>query len=170
MNNEFKLVKPEQLTDNPFNLVGKDWMLITAGNMEKYNMMTASWGGFGVLWNKKVCFCFVRPSRYTYQFMEENDTFTLSFFEENYRKALSFCGANSGRDVDKTAATGITPAESTSKSVYFEEARLVIECKKLYYQDLDPSHFLDSSLESNYKQNDYHRIYVGEIIQCYAKN
>ncbi|AFV01862.1 hypothetical protein UNSWDHB_2015 [Dehalobacter sp. UNSWDHB] len=170
MNNEFKLVEPEQLTDNSFKLVGKDWMLITAGNMEKYNTMTASWGGFGVLWNKKVCFCFVRPSRYTYQFMEENDTFTLSFFEEDYRKALSFCGSNSGRDVDKTAATGITPAESMSGSVYFEEARLVMECKKLYYQDLDPSHFLDSAIESNYKQNDYHRVYVGEIIQCYTKN
>ncbi|MDJ0305717.1 MULTISPECIES: flavin reductase family protein [Dehalobacter] len=169
MNNEFKLVEPEQLTDNSFKLVGKDWMLITAGNIEKYNMMTASWGGFGVLWNKKVCFCFVRPSRYTYQFMEENDTFTLSFFEEDYRKALSFCGANSGRDVDKAAATGITPVESMSGSVYFEEARLVLECKKLYYQDLDPSHFLDPAIESNYKQNDYHRVYVGEIIQCYAK-
>ncbi|WP_368294412.1 flavin reductase family protein [Dehalobacter sp. TBBPA1] len=170
MNNEFKLVEPEQLTDNSFKLVGKDWMLITAGNIEKYNMMTASWGGFGVLWNKKVCFCFVRPSRYTYQFMEENDTFTLSFFEEDYRKALSFCGANSGRDVDKAAATGITPVESPFGSVYFKEARLVMECKKLYYQDLDPSHFLDPAIESNYKQNDYHRVYVGEIIRCYAKN
>jgi len=169
MDNNFKTIQPTEITDNVFRLIDKDWMLITAGDVEKFNTMTASWGGLGILWNKKICFCVVRPSRYTYEFIEEVDTFTLSFFEEKYRKALSFCGTKSGRDVDKIAATGFTPMAGQKKSVFFEEARLVLECKKLYYQDLDPSNFLDPAIEKNYNGQDYHRMYVGEIIGCYVR-
>lgn len=169
MSELFKLVEPEKITDNPFQLIGRDWMLITAGDLEKFNTMTASWGGMGILWNRNVCFCVVRPSRYTYNFMEETGSFTLSFFEEKYRKALSFCGSKSGRDVDKIAATGLTPLESKLGSVYFQEARLVMECKKLYYQDLEPGNFLDPSIEKNYNGKDYHRLYVGEIMGCYER-
>lgn len=168
MNHNLKPIGPEQVTDNPFHLIGSDWMLITAGNMEKFNTMTASWGGLGILWNKKVCFIVVRPSRYTYEFMENADTFTLSFFGEEYKKALSFCGTKSGRDVDKIAATGLTPVQGEQETVYFNEARLVMECKKLYYQDLEPGNFLDPGIEKNYNGSDYHRLYVGEIIGCYG--
>jgi flavin reductase (DIM6/NTAB) family NADH-FMN oxidoreductase RutF len=169
MNDNFKPIDPGRVSDNPFHLIGNDWMLITAGNVQKFNTMTASWGGMGILWRKKVCFIFVRPSRYTYEFLEENESFTLSFFEEEYRKVLSFCGTKSGRDVDKIAATGLTPVEGEQESVYFAEARLVMQCKKLYYQDLEPGNFLDSSIEENYYGRDYHRIYVGEIKGCYVK-
>lgn len=169
MNNKLRLIGPETISENPFQLIGSDWMLITAGNLQKFNTMTASWGGMGILWNKKVCFCVVRPSRYTYNFMEEAKNFTLSFYEEKYRKALSFCGSKSGRDVDKVAATGLTPEEGSDGTIYFQEARLVMECKKIYYQDLEPGNFLDESIEKNYNGKDYHRLYVGEIIGCRIK-
>ncbi|TCL75164.1 flavin reductase (DIM6/NTAB) family NADH-FMN oxidoreductase RutF [Hydrogenispora ethanolica] len=169
MNPMLQTIAPEKLTDNVFDLVGKDWMLITAGDLQKYNTMTASWGGFGILWGKKVCFCVVRPSRYTYQFMEASDRFTLSFFPEQYREALNFCGSKSGRDVDKAAATGLTPVAGAGGLVYFDQARLVMECAKLYYQDLDPAHFLDPGIEKNYQGRDYHRMYIGEITRCLLK-
>ncbi|MEN6520106.1 MAG: flavin reductase family protein [Armatimonadota bacterium] len=162
-----KKIKPEELKDNVFKLIGSDWMLITAGSAESYNTMTASWGGFGVLWSKNVCFCVIRPTRYTLEFVEKSENFTLSFFDEKYRDALSFCGANSGRDVDKAAETGLTPAAgSMPGTTSFAEARLVIECKKLYFQDIDPANFLDPSIEKNYPVKDYHRMYIGEIIEC----
>lgn len=169
MNDKFILIEPERVSENPFQLIGSDWMLITAGNLQKFNTMTASWGGMGILWNKKVCFCLVRPSRYTYNFIEEAQSFTLSFFEEKYRKALAFCGSRSGREVDKIAATGLTPVEGSQGTVYFQEARLVMECRKIYYQDLEPGNFLDSGIEKNYNGNDYHRLYVGEITECRVK-
>jgi len=169
MAKEFVEIKPVQITDNTFKLIGSDWMLITAGTLDAYNTMTASWGGLGVLWNKDVCFCFVRPTRHTYGFMEKADTFTLTFFDEDYRDALKFCGSHSGRDVDKAAKTGLTPVQSSSGSVYFNEARMVIECRKLYYQDIDPANFIDPSIDKNYSLKDYHRMYVGEIIKCLQK-
>ncbi|MEN6370836.1 MAG: flavin reductase family protein [Armatimonadota bacterium] len=162
-----KKIKPEELKDNVFKLIGSDWMLITAGTPNSYNTMTASWGGFGVLWNKDVCFCVIRPTRYTREFVEKAGNFTLSFFDEKYRDALSFCGANSGKDVDKAAETGLTPAAgSTPGTTCFAEARLVIECEKLYFQDIDPKNFIDPSIEKNYPEKDYHRMYIGEIIEC----
>jgi flavin reductase (DIM6/NTAB) family NADH-FMN oxidoreductase RutF len=162
-------ITPVQITDNTFKLVGSDWMLITAGSLDKYNTMTASWGGFGVLWNKNVCFCVVRPTRHTYCFMENSGNFSLSFFDERYREALQFCGSNSGRDVDKAAETGLTPVEGTDGIVYFNEARLVIECRKIYFQDLEPLNFIDPEIESNYPKKDYHRMYIGEILRCLSK-
>lgn len=169
MSQQFQMIKPEDLSDNVFKLIGGDWMLITAGNKEKFNTMTASWGGLGVLWNKKVCFCFIRPNRYTYEFMENEKSFTLAFLQEKYREVLRFCGSNSGRDVDKIAATGITPVESSNGSVYFEEAKLVLECQKIYAQDLTPECFEDPELDKNYNGEDYHKLYIGEITACYTK-
>ncbi len=169
MAERFVEIKPEQISDNTFKLIGSDWMLITAGTLDSYNTMTASWGGFGVLWNKNICFCVVRPNRYTYGFMEKADTFTLSFFDNSYRNALVFCGSHSGRDVDKAAKTGLTPVEAGNGSVYFNEARLVIECRKLYFQDINPANFIDPDIDKNYPQKDYHRMYVGEIVRCLQK-
>lgn len=163
----FKKVQVEQISDNPFKLIGKDWMLITSGTMNSFNTMTASWGGVGVLWKKNVCFLFVRKSRYTYEFLESNDTVTLSFFSEEYRKALSFCGANSGRDVDKCKETGLIPCPLDKDSVTFEQARLVLNCKKLYYHDITPDNYLDPEIQVNYSDGDFHRVYVCEITNAY---
>jgi len=163
MNSLFE-IQPEKLNENVFQLLGKDWMLITAGTIDAYNTMTASWGGMGVLWNRNVCYIVVRPQRHTFSFLEKNDYFTLSFFHEKYRDVLKFCGARSGRDVNKAAETGITPMETGNNAVYFGEARIVIECKIIYYQDINPNNFIDPSIAKNYPQEDYHRMYIGEIV------
>lgn len=164
----FHEIQPGEIAGNPFTLIGKDWMLVTAGDAGKFNTMTASWGGVGVLWNKNVVFTFIRPQRYTYEFIEKGDIFTLSFFDDSHRDALKFCGANSGRDVDKVKETGLTPV-FTDGGVYFEEAKLVLVCRKLACQDMDPAGFIDPSLAKNYAAGDYHRMYAAEILKVYQK-
>ena len=165
----FKIVNVETLSENVFTLIDKDWMLITAGNGENLNTMTASWGGLGILWHRRVAFVFVRPSRYTYQFMEDEDLFSLSFFGGNFREALNLCGTVSGRDVDKVDKAGLTPARRENGGIYFQEASLVFICKKLYFDDLRPELFLDPAIEDNYPKKDYHRMYIGEIIEVLKK-
>lgn len=167
---KMKEISIYNLNESTAKLIGKDWMLITSGSLDKgYNTMTASWGGMGVLWNKPVSFIFIRPQRYTYEFVEKNDRYTVSFFDENYRSALTFCGKNSGRDYDKAKETGLTPVEA-GESVSFKEARLILVCKKLYLQDLKPDGFLFNNLISdNYPNKDFHRMYVGEIEKAFIK-
>ncbi len=169
MNEEFQPIKVTEITDNVFKLIGSDWMLITAGTLHEFNTMTASWGGMGVLWNKNICWCVIRPHRYTYRFVEDSDRFTLSFFEEQHRSILKFCGAKSGRDVDKMAATGLTARETETGAVYFAQARLVLECRKIYIHDLDPANFLDASINDKYPEKDYHRLYLGEVVRCLTR-
>ena len=157
------------LKESAVSLFDDKWALITAGNKDSYNTMTASWGAMGELWNKDVCFIFIRPQRYTYEFTEREDYFTVSFFGEEYKKALTFCGRNSGRDVDKAKETGLTPVE-IGGSMSFEESEIILVCKKLYYQDLDPKGFIEKKLDDvNYPTKDYHRMYVGEIVEVYVK-
>ena len=153
-----------RIDENVFKLIGSDWMLLAAGTEKSFNMMTASWGGMGVLWNKPVTYIFVRPTRYTYEFIEKNEVYSISFFEEKCRKALTLCGTKSGRDIDKVKESGLTPVISDTGIVHFGEAKLVLECRKLYYQDIDPANFLDPAINKMYN-NDYHRMYIGEIIR-----
>lgn len=164
----FKETRPELLTDNPFKLIGSDWMLITAGTPESCNTMTASWGGLGVLWERKVATCFIRPTRYTFEFAERSAYFTLSFFGEPYRKALTYCGTHSGRNEDKIKESGLTPAKEGG-FIYFSEARLVLACRKIYSQDINPGRFLDPKIGDMYPQKDYHRMYIGEIEKCLVR-
>ena len=159
---KFIELDPSEITGNVFDRIGKEWMLITAGKPEKYNTMTASWGGLGVLWNANVSFAFVRPSRYTFEFLEREKYYTLSFLGLSQRRALQICGSKSGRDTDKVAEAGLTPVFD-APAPYFEEAELALVCRKLYTQDMDPSRFLDPSIMASYKDGDFHRIYVGEI-------
>jgi len=166
---EFKQINPCHIKDNIFNLIANDWMLITAGSIDSFNTMTASWGTMGELWNKKISICFIRPTRHTYGFMELAEYFTLSFFDKKYREALKYCGTKSGRDVDKIAHTGLTPVEGESGAVFFDEARLVMECRKIYIHDLNPKDFLDANIEKEYPEKDYHRMYIGEIKRCIYK-
>jgi len=165
----YKFISPFELNENTFDLLDNQWMLILAGNKEKHNSMTASWGGFGILWNKPVAFVFIRPQRYTLQFVEQNDYFTLNFFEEKWRSALELCGSKSGRDIDKTKAAGLTIAESL-KTIAFQEARLVIECRKLYIDDIKPENFLDQEIISkHYPKSDFHRLFIAEITSVYKE-
>lgn len=160
---KFAEIAVSELQENPFDLIDREWMLITAGKADALNTMTASWGGLGILWNTPVSFCFVRPTRYTYEFMEREKYFTLSFCGPAYRRALQICGRVSGRDTDKIKEAGLTP-RTDEAAPYFDEARLVLVCKKMYIQDIDPAGFLDPTIETHY-DNDYHRMYVGEIVK-----
>ncbi len=167
MNPVFKEVSPRAISDNAFRAIGEQWMLITAGTLDAFNTMTASWGAWGELWNGPVAICFVRPQRYTFGFMNSATHFTLSFFSEAFRPALDYCGSHSGRDVDKIAATGLTPVAAPTGAVYFSEARLVLECRKLYSQDLTPDGFHDPRIApAMYPHADYHRMYVGQVLRC----
>lgn len=175
----FKQIKPETITDNTFKLIGQDWMLITSADEEgalvcgrDYNTMTASWGGLGILWGKPVAFVFIRPQRHTFSFTERNSMMTLSFFGEEYRKTLSFCGSRSGRDIDKAKECGLTPIcemTESGRTVYFDQARLVLKVRPLYKEYLKKEAFLSEELLKNYTAGDFHMMYVCEITEALAK-
>lgn len=159
----------KNLDFNPFVKIGKEWMLITAGNEEKFNTMTASWGGVGVLWNKDVAFTFIRPCRYTYQFTEKEEMFSLCFFSESYRDALTLCGRKSGKDCDKIKEAGLTPTFIDGVPC-FEEADLVIICRKMYAQEMNKDCAYSEEAAKHYGEDEpYHTFYVGEIIKAYTK-
>lgn len=157
------------LSFNPFKVIGKQWMLITAGDQEKCNTMTASWGSLGVLWNKNISTIYVRPQRYTVEFLDKCDYYSLCLFGDAQRPALNYCGSHSGRDVDKIKETGLTVLYD-EKAPYFAEATDVLICRKLYCQKIDPNCFIDQSIhEANYPNPDYHKVYTGEIVKVLTK-
>ncbi|MCI5581972.1 MAG: flavin reductase [Phocaeicola plebeius] len=160
-----KELSMSELTDNMVEAIGKEWMLVTAGTPEKFNTMTASWGGTGVLWGKPVAFVFIRPERYTYEFTEAGDGLTLSFLGAAHKKVHQVCGSTSGRTTDKVAAAGLHPVFTPDGNVCFEEARLVLECKKLYADNLRPEGFTDPSLIDRWYNGHggFHRMYVAAI-------
>ena len=166
---DFRSINPAEVRDNPFRLIGEDWMLVTAGTTRAWNTMTASWGGLGVLWSRPVAFAFIRPTRYTFGFVERSARFSLCFFGEEWREALKFCGTRSGRDTDKAQATGLAPVAGPAGAVIFEQARLALICRKLHAQNLDPARFVDPALHDEYPEQDYHRVYVGEVEHCLAR-
>ncbi len=159
-----KEINIRELRDNFVKMISNDWALLTAGTKNNFNTMTVSWGGIGELWNKDVCFVFVRPQRYTYEFIEKNDYFALSFFGGEYKKELGICGSKSGRDIDKIKETGFIPVDFET-AVGFEQAKVNIVLKKLAYLDMKPDGFIDENIMKNYANNDFHRVYVGEIVK-----
>jgi len=159
----FKEVSIEELSFNPFTRIGKEWMLITAGDENKHNTMTASWGGVGVMWGKNVVTAYIRPRRYTKGFVDNNERFTISFYDESYRKALNICGTKSGRDCDKEAEAGLTPYYVDGTTA-FEEANLIFVCRKQYHQEMVPGCFdVKENDEKWYPGKDYHVMYIAEI-------
>lgn len=161
-----------EINDNLFKAVGKDWMLVTAGNRESFNMMTASWGGFGWLWNRPVAFVFVRPERYTHDFIERSNTMTLSFLEDGHREILNLCGTKSGRDIDKIKATGLAPVFTESGNVLYAQARLSLECRKLFKVGMEKSAFIDASLLDrfyNAEEGNLHDIYIVGIEKVWVR-
>jgi len=143
------------------------WLLLCAGDFDsrRFNMMTVAWGSFGTMWNRPFAQIVVRPTRHTYRFTEEFDTFTLCAFSEKLRPALKLLGTKSGRDMDKVEASGLTPLESLEvPAPGFAEAELVVECRKLYWDDFEPEQFLEPTIIKSYPEHDYHRIYFGEML------
>lgn len=161
--------------EDAFQLIGKEWMLITAGTPEHFNMMTASWGGIGWLWNKPVAFIFIRPERFTYSFVEKSDRLTLSFYGQSpeLRKALNLCGTVSGRDHNKVRESGLTPVPTADGAVTFAEARLTIEGRKLFRSEMQAVQFLDKESLSRWYGDrpggSLHTLYVVEIEHVYEK-
>lgn len=161
-----KEIDINSLNENPFKLFYEKWMLISAGDQNSHNMMTASWGGLGVLWERKIGIAFVRPTRYTYEFLENSTHFAFNFIHN--RKIHSICGKQSGREIDKTKATGLTPIFNHN-TVYFEQAELILVMKKIYTDFLDNKNFVYPDVENFYPQKDYHKIFFGEIIKAYKQ-
>lgn len=166
--NDFRLIKPEEISDNVFKLIDKDWMLVTAGSFDQYNCMTASWGGFGILWKKPVAFVFIRPTRYTYEFAEKNARMSLCFFSEKYRNILNLCGTKSGREIEKMHIEGLSPLITGEGTPFYAEARMAVFVRKLYSQFIDPALVLEPSVLKLYN-NDYHKMYVCEIEKVMVK-
>ncbi len=166
----FKIIDPEELNENFFRLINKDWMLVTAGKTGQFNTMTASWGSVGILWNKPIAICFIRPHRYTFGFADQHEFFTLSFFGSGHKEMLNFCGTHSGRDIDKINHTGLKPLETPDGNITFAQARLVLECRKLYTDFLKEDNFLIKNIiDNNYPRKDFHKFFIGEIVKCYKK-
>lgn len=166
---EFREISPYEITENTFKLLNKDWALVTVKNGEKENPMTISWGGVGIMWNKPVAFTFIRPQRYTFSLLENEEYYTVNFFEDEHRNALKFCGSKSGRDFDKTTETGLTPCYN-EKAPYYQEAKLVLICRKMYAQDLSKESVIATEeILPSYTADDYHKMYISEIVKVLAK-
>ncbi len=165
--NDFVKIDAKELK-NACEAIGRDWMLITVSDKGrgKVNAMTASWGAMGVLWNKNVCICFVRPQRYTYELMQREKELSIAFLPDSLRDAYRICGRESGRDTDKLAVCGLNTVELGGVSA-ISEAETVLVCRVLYEDDIKESAFLDGALLANYKEKDYHRMYICEITEAY---
>ena len=161
---QFHEITPQEIRGNPFQMIGADWMLITAGQGSAVNTMTASWGGVGIMWGRPVATIVIRPQRYTKEFVDAAATFSLSFLDSRYRSQLDYLGSVSGRNEPKIARSGLTLAE-TDDTPYFAESSLVLVCRKLYHQTYDPAGFIDPTLAENYPKQDYHTLYIGEIVK-----
>ncbi|MEM5948155.1 flavin reductase [Spirochaetia bacterium 38H-sp] len=169
MEKEYKRIAPKDIKQDPFTLISKTWFLLTAATETGYNTMTCSWGALGHLWHKDICIVYVRPTRFTYEFMQKADYFTLSFLPEKHRKILQYCGSHSGRNTDKIKDTGLNPIE-TEKSIAFKEADLIIEAQKMAHQIISPKSFdIPEEIEPLYPEKDYHMMYTGKITNIWQK-
>jgi flavin reductase (DIM6/NTAB) family NADH-FMN oxidoreductase RutF len=160
-------IDPNDLKVDIIRIWGSQYFLLTAGENQagRFNTMTVAWGSLGVMWNQPFAQAVVRPSRHTHRFMDTYDTFTLCAFPPEYQDALMLCGTKSGRDTDKVKETGLTPIDSSQVAAPgFDEAELILECRKLYRDEFKPQLFLDSRIEPNYNGSDYHTVYFGEIV------
>lgn len=152
---------------NPFDLIGKQWMLISAGTVKKWNTMTASWGGVGVIWGKPSATCYIRESRYTKEFVDSSEYFTLTFLKDGCRDVLNRLGTKSGREIDKMHDSGLTPVFVDGQPA-FEEASLVLVCRKRCKSAIAPENILqEETLDKWYGDKDYHTMYIGEIVAAY---
>ena len=165
-----KEISVSELSFNPMTMIAKEWMLVTAGNESRgYNTMTASWGHLGSIWGHggglPTAVIYLRPQRYTKEFVDREELFTISVFPEEYKKDLGYLGRVSGRDEDKVAATGLTPVFEED-CTYFQQAKLVLVCRKLYQSTLQADGFIDKSiLTEHYPNRDLHDMYIGQILK-----
>ena len=162
-------IAAENINENIFKLIGKDWMLVAAQKDGKTNAMTASWGFAGVMWGKNSLITAIRPQRYTKEFIDGSDTFSITILPDGYRDTLNYFGSVSGRDEDKIAKSGLT-VEKCENTPYFAEGKLVLICRKMFAQEIKAESFIDKeALEKWYPNNDLHTLYVAEIVKVLEK-
>ena len=162
----FKEIKPEELNFNPFTRIGSDWMLLPEGTEDKFKNMTASWVGAGVFWGKPAVTCYIRPQRYTKEFVDKEELFSVSFLKDGHRDALKLCGSVSGRDLDKIKEAGLTPVFIDGVPA-FEEADTILICRKMFRTSMNPADFIDKDADSKfYPEKDYHDMYIAEIVKA----
>lgn len=166
----FKSCNPFSFSDNLLNRINNKWFLITSGHLSNYNMMTASWGMFGILWNMPVAQVFIRPSRYTFEYLNKNNFFSICFFEDTYTDILKLLGSKSGRDFDKMHFDRLSPINYLDKAIFFKEASEILILKKLFNIPLDSSQISSDIKEDFYKEDDFHFIFLAQIIDYLIKN
>lgn len=165
----FKEINFTDVKENVVDLLKNQWGLVTAGNEKGFNTMTVSWGAVGELWAMDMATIYIRPQRHTVNYLENNDYFTLSFYDAEYHSALAFCGSKSGKDVDKVSETGLTP-DFVDSVPYFEEAKLVLVCRKVAKGEFTPQQISDKTIiDKQYPNNDFHYIYYGAIEKVLIK-
>ncbi len=153
-----------KLDENVLQIFNSDWALVTAGDKNKFNAMTIGWGGLGTLWSKPVATVYVKPCRYTHEFLERSEYFTVSFYDGKYKKVLGLLGTKSGRDCDKVAESGLTP-RFLPNGVTFDEAYVTLVCRKIYRQDMDLNAIPQFAVDRYYLNEAPHTMYVGEVTQ-----
>ena len=163
----YRRIEADKIPGNIIKLLN-DWTLITSGN-NKINMMTATWGGLGVLWEQPVAFSFINPTRYSINTMDEGDTYTISFYTETYKDALNYCGTHSGRNEDKVKGSGLTLIKTPSGSAAFSEAWMIIECKKILAQPISEDGVIDKNISEKWHKDSYHKMYIGQILNVWVK-
>lgn len=167
MHNQINEIPVQAFSINPFYSWDNNWFVLSCGDFKngQYNAMTVAWGGFGNMWSLPMALAVVRPSRYTFQFLNQFDTFTLCAFPESFKDALNLIGTKSGRDGDKIKESGLTPiAAKIADAPVYEQAELMVECKKMYWDDFKPEHFLHPEIEKHYPNGDFHRMVIGQIL------
>ena len=172
MDTNFSEISYLNFLTKSFDLWDKNWLLLTSGDFSKgdFNSMVVGWGGLGIMWKKPMAMVVVRPTRHTFKFINSYDTFSLCAFPEQYRFALNLLGSKSGRDGDKVKDSGLTPIASSSIAApIYKEAELVFECRKMYWEDLNPQHFLYTEIDENYAKKDYHRMIIGEVVKTFGE-
>lgn len=165
-------IDPGQIAENFIDIIGHEWMLITAGTPQRFNMMTASWGGAGYLWNKPAATIFVRPERYTFEFIEQTGRFSLSFLGDGHKAVHKITGSKSGRDTDKAAAAGLHPLITQTGGIFYEETRLGMECNVLYTDKIEAANFQDPALARQWydpSHGGFHKMYIAEITGAWSK-
>ena len=166
----YKEIPADRMPGNVIEMIGRQWMLVTAGSGEQCNTMTASWGGIGVIWGQPAATVYIRPQRYTREFVDAEPRLTLSFMGEEYRRALAYCGAHSGRTEEKIARAGLTVEYTPVGTPCIGGAEIVLECRKMYRDRFGPAEFLEKELiDAWYPEKDFHYLYICAIEKVYVR-
>jgi flavin reductase (DIM6/NTAB) family NADH-FMN oxidoreductase RutF len=168
--NNFQRIDPKQISKNPISLFGENWFVVSCGDSLKFNEMTISWGALGFGWDVPTVTVYIRNTRFTYQFIDKGNYFVLNSFDEKYREKVRYIGSHSGRNTDKVKETGLTPRFTPLGNPYFEEARLVIECEKIYFDNIERGQLFQQG-QKNYSADpkEAHRMFIGKIVNVWEK-